>query len=161
MIDDTPAPETDLPLPDDAEPASARKAEDAFRTISEVAEELEIAPYVLRYWETRFPNVRPLKRAGGRRYYRPSDVALLRRIQELLHQDGFTIPGVQKLLKDSRGGLPERPGAAPERVGEGMEGEDAEKRAQRHEALAAVLADLQEIKGQVQGLRRQLEEIPG
>lgn len=79
------------------------KSATAFRTISEVADDLEVPPHVLRFWETKFSQVRPLKRGGGRRYYRPEDVALLRRIRTLLYQDGYTIKGVQKLLKDGAG----------------------------------------------------------
>ena len=76
------------------------KSAAAFRTISEVAEDLEVPPHVLRFWETKFTQVRPLKRGGGRRYYRPEDVALLQRIRELLYREGYTIKGVQKLLRD-------------------------------------------------------------
>ena len=76
------------------------KSPDAFRTISEVAEDLDLPQHVLRFWETRFPQVRPLKRAGGRRYYRPADVLLLRSIRQLLYDDGYTIKGVQRLLKE-------------------------------------------------------------
>ena len=76
------------------------KSADAFRTISEVAEELEVPQHVLRFWESRFPQVRPMKRAGGRRYYRPDDVALLRRIRQCLYEQGYTIKGVQKLLRE-------------------------------------------------------------
>jgi len=78
----------------------ASKSAEAFRTISEVAEELEVPQHVLRFWESRFPQVRPLKRAGGRRYYRPDDVALLRRIRQCLYDQGYTIKGVQKLLRE-------------------------------------------------------------
>lgn len=86
----------------------AAKSASAFRTISEVSVELEVPQHVLRFWETKFPQVKPMKRGGGRRYYRPDDVELLRRIQSLLYQDGYTIKGVQKLLRESRGlaGLP-------------------------------------------------------
>lgn len=76
------------------------KSPEAFRTISEVSEVLETPAHVLRFWETRFPQIRPVKRAGGRRYYRPSDVALLQGIKRLLHEDGMTIRGVQKLLRE-------------------------------------------------------------
>lgn len=76
------------------------KSATAFRTISEVAGELDVPQHVLRFWETRFSQIRPLKRAGGRRYYRPEDVELLRRIREFLYQQGYTIRGVQKLLRD-------------------------------------------------------------
>jgi DNA-binding transcriptional MerR regulator len=76
------------------------KSPDAFRTISEVAEHLDTPAHVLRFWESRFPQIRPVKRAGGRRYYRPSDVALLSGIKRLLHDEGLTIRGVQKILRD-------------------------------------------------------------
>lgn len=82
-----------------------RKSEHAFRTIGELAGELGVPQHILRYWETRFPQLRPLQRAGNRRYYRPDDVALARRIHRLLNQDGYTIRGVQQLLaKGGRGG---------------------------------------------------------
>jgi DNA-binding transcriptional MerR regulator len=86
------------------------KSATAFRTISEVSAELGVPQHVLRFWETRFPQVKPLKRGGGRRYYRPEDVELLRRIQRLLYEEGYTIKGVQKLLRESRGGRPAAPG---------------------------------------------------
>jgi len=76
------------------------KSPEAFRTISEVAEALETPAHVLRFWESRFPQIRPVKRAGGRRYYRPSDVALLSGIRHLLHDQGMTIRGVQKVLRE-------------------------------------------------------------
>ncbi|MCS0503526.1 MerR family transcriptional regulator [Ancylobacter mangrovi] len=76
------------------------KGPDAFRTISEVAEDLDLPQHVLRFWETRFPQIRPLKRGGGRRYYRPDDVELLRGIRHLLYAEGYTIRGVQRILKE-------------------------------------------------------------
>jgi DNA-binding transcriptional MerR regulator len=82
-----------------------RKAPSAFRTISEVADDLHIPQHVLRFWETKFPQLKPLKRGGGRRYYRPEDIALLRRISELLYSQGYTIKGVQRLLRE--GGVAE------------------------------------------------------
>ncbi len=75
------------------------KSVEAFRTISEVANELAIAKHVLRFWESRFPQIKPMKRGGGRRYYRPEDMALLRGIRHLLHSEGYTIRGVQKILR--------------------------------------------------------------
>jgi len=85
----------------------AAKSATAFRTISEVASELDLPQHVLRFWETKFTAIRPLKRAGGRRYYRPEDIDLLRRIRNLLYDDGYTIKGVQKLLRDGgMSGLP-------------------------------------------------------
>lgn len=76
------------------------KSPEAFRTISEVAETLTVPPHVLRFWETRFPQVKPVKRGGGRRYYRPEDIRLLRGIRGLLYDDGITIKGVQKILRE-------------------------------------------------------------
>src|ERR1700712_5783481 len=76
------------------------KSADAFRTISEVAEDLDLPQHIVRFWETRFPQIRPLKRAGGRRFYRPSDVLLLTAIRQLLYGEGYTIKGVQRLLKE-------------------------------------------------------------
>lgn len=100
------------------------KSPDAFRTISEVAELLQTPAHVLRFWETRFPQVRPVKRAGGRRYYRPSDVALLGGIKRLLHDEGMTIRGVQKVLRDQGvrhvAGLS---GDAPREDGDSLEAE--------------------------------------
>jgi len=89
------------------------KSASAFRTISEVADELEVPQHVLRFWETKFPQVRPLKRGGGRRYYRPEDVELLRQIRSLLYHEGYTIKGVQRLMRE---------GALKERV-EALEGD--------------------------------------
>src|SRR5690349_16705668 len=82
-----------------------KKAPTAFRTISEVADELHIPQHVLRFWETKFSQVKPLKRGGGRRYYRPDDIALLRRISDLLYIQGYTIKGVQRLLREGGGRL--------------------------------------------------------
>ena len=76
------------------------KSPDAFRTISEVAEDLDIPQHVLRFWETRFAQIKPLKRGGGRRYYRPDDVALLKGIRRLLYGEGYTIKGLQRILKE-------------------------------------------------------------
>ena len=79
------------------------KSEQAFRTIGELASELDVPQHILRYWESRFPQLKPLQRAGNRRYYRPADVALARRIHRLLNQDGYTIRGVQQLLASGGG----------------------------------------------------------
>jgi DNA-binding transcriptional MerR regulator len=76
------------------------KSADAFRTITEAAEELQLPQHVLRFWETRFPQIKPLKRAGGRRYYRPRDIEVLRAIKHLLYGEGYTIKGVQRILKE-------------------------------------------------------------
>lgn len=96
--------------------AALDKAAGAFRTIGEVSQDTGLPQHILRYWETRFPQLRPLQRAGKRRYYRPEDVALIRRIDDLLNQQGYTIRGVQKLLAaEARGGaaVVDTPSAAP------------------------------------------------
>ena len=114
--------------PAEAARAKPKKAPNAFRTISEVADELHIPQHVLRFWETKFPQVKPLKRGGGRRYYRPDDIALLRRISDLLYIQGYTIKGVQRLLREGGGKLSddippateaERAAAAAERADQG------------------------------------------
>lgn len=76
------------------------KSPDAFRTISEVGEEVDVPAHVLRFWETKFPQLAPMKRGGGRRYYRPADVALLKGVRRLLYEEGLTIKGLQKLLRE-------------------------------------------------------------
>ena len=81
----------------------SKKSSTAFRTISEVADQLDVPQHVLRFWESKFTPLRPLKRGGGRRYYRPEDIILLRRIHSLLYTDGYTIKGVQRLLRDGHG----------------------------------------------------------
>ena len=95
--------------------AAADKDPEAFRTIGELSEELGVAQHILRYWETKFPQLRPLQRAGNRRYYRPADVALARRIHHLLSNEGYTVRGVQKLLKEQpkADNAPAAPVAAP------------------------------------------------
>ena len=93
-----------------------RKSDLAFRTIGELAADLGLPQHILRYWETRFPQLKPLQRAGNRRYYRPDDVALARRIHRLLNQEGYTIRGVQQLLRKGDGGedrLSEAAASAP------------------------------------------------
>jgi DNA-binding transcriptional MerR regulator len=99
-----------------AAPRRSGKSGAAFRTTAEAAEELDVPAHVLRFWESKFPEVKPLKRGGGRRYYRPEDVDLLRRIRQFLYQEGYTIRGVQKLLRE--GGLrgAEPPAARAERA---------------------------------------------
>ena len=91
---------------DALEPSETKKVGGAFRTISEVADELGVQQHVLRFWETKFSQIRPMKRGGGRRYYRPEDVALLKHIHTLLYSEGYTIKGAQKLLKgQSKGSI--------------------------------------------------------
>ena len=85
-----------------SEPRAGVKSASAFRTISEVSAELGVPQHVLRFWETKFTQLRPLKRGGGRRYYRPEDITLLKHIQSLLYEEGYTIKGVQRLFRDGR-----------------------------------------------------------
>jgi DNA-binding transcriptional MerR regulator len=105
------------------------KAPEAFRTISEVAEGLDVPQHVLRFWETRFTQIRPMKRGGGRRYYRPNDVDLLNGIRQLLYGEGYTIRGVQRILRDhgvahvtaiGRGEIRPEPEGVPGREGEAV-----------------------------------------
>jgi DNA-binding transcriptional MerR regulator len=100
---------------------ATRKSDQAFRTIGELAGDLGVPQHILRYWETRFPQLRPLQRAGNRRYYRPADVQLAHRIHRLLNQDGYTIRGVQQLLdsgaSEGEEMRPAVPSAANERSG--------------------------------------------
>ena len=124
----------------------AGKSEHAFRTIGELAGELGVPQHILRYWETRFPQLKPLQRAGNRRYYRPDDVALARRIHGLLNNEGYTIRGVQQLLDRKDEGAkpfappPERAAEAP-RVAAAGGGVDRGKLRAVRERLAAALAE--------------------
>ncbi|MBB3900292.1 MerR family transcriptional regulator [Roseococcus suduntuyensis] len=121
---------SDLAEPDSR--ARPRKSAQAFRTISEASEQLSVPQHVLRFWETKFPQLKPLKRGGGRRYYRPEDLALLRRISGLLYTEGYTIKGVQRLLAE---GEPEAP-SAPEVPGVVEALEELEALAARLRAMA-------------------------
>jgi len=143
----------------------AEKSASAFRTISEVAAELDLPQHVLRFWETKFPQVRPMKRGGGRRYYRPDDMQLLRRIRDLLYVDGYTIKGVQKLLRQSgsvRNFVSETEDRIP--LGEGGESAttDAPPPPHNSETPSGAIADdrlraeLSEIVADLKGLHTQL-----
>ncbi|MGO8919348.1 MAG: MerR family transcriptional regulator [Stellaceae bacterium] len=138
--------------PDRSSRRQAKSAE-AFRTISEVAQELEVPQHVLRFWESRFPQVKPLKRAGGRRYYRPDDVVLLRRIRQCLYDQGYTIKGVQKLLREGalkgEGALPRAPAAVPM---------PAPARSSKESKEANPRATLMELKRELQELRDLLKK---
>jgi DNA-binding transcriptional MerR regulator len=138
------------------EPTRPRgKSAAAFRTISEVATALELPQHVLRFWETRFPQIKPLKRGGGRRYYRPEDVALLQDIRRLLYSEGYTIKGVQRLLRDgalknARGGdenagprpsVPVRPPAAHKPAGELSEAARL--------AIRSAISELEDIRSEL------------
>ena len=118
------------------------KANDAFKTISEVSALLDVPQHVLRFWESKFSSLRPLKRSGGRRYYRPDDVAVLRRIRQLLYVDGFTIKGAQKLVRSKAAAT--KPNA-PVTVSSAS-GND----------LAAAMAMLDDVKTRLAALKQQL-----
>jgi DNA-binding transcriptional MerR regulator len=153
MVDRAPArPVTPLDAVHD--PAAREKSPQAFRTISEVAEDLDTPAHVLRFWETKFPHLNPLKRGGGRRYYRPADVALLKGIRALLYAEGLTIKGLQKVFREKgpryvaavgAGLSPEPDDAAPEP-------------APAHEAaapgLAQVIARLEAVRDRLRGAAR-------
>ena len=117
------------------------KSPEAYRTIREVADSLDLPQHVLRFWETRFPQIRPLKRAGGRRYYRPDDIERLRIIKRLLYDEGYTIKGVQKLFKEQ--GVQALSSAAAEPAGGAGLSAAASKLAE--DDLAALRAALAEI----------------
>lgn len=125
------------------------KSPSAFRTISEVANELEVPQHVLRFWESKFSQVRPLKRGGGRRYYRPEDVELLRRIRALLYDDGYTIKGVQKLLRENG----RRPVSGPGRPSQ-VRGPSDGKRGGREGQIQRVIDDLTDLRDLLQRQKR-------
>ncbi|MFO1067611.1 MAG: MerR family transcriptional regulator [Geminicoccaceae bacterium] len=131
------------------------KSSTAFRTISEVAEELDVAQHVLRFWESKFPQVRPLKRGGGRRYYRPEDVDLLRQIRTLLYESGYTIKGAQKLLR-ARRGRPED-GAEPAPRQQALEITPAPPRlsaAELRRRLKPIVGELADLRDELHAARR-------
>jgi len=119
------------------------KSSSAFRTISEVAEVLDLPQHVLRFWETKFNTIKPMKRGGGRRYYRPQDIDVLRRIRALLYDDGYTIKGVQKLFKE---GGKESLKEGPERAVVKSPENAAENAAEFRQELKSILGELQELR---------------
>jgi DNA-binding transcriptional MerR regulator len=119
------------------------KSAAAFRTISEVAGELDLPQHVLRFWETKFPSIRPLKRGGGRRYYRPEDVVLLRRIRDLLYAQGYTIKGVQKLIRHNGQRGDGETGGSP---AAGAKPSDAAAGENRRRSLTVVLKELEDLR---------------
>lgn len=131
----------------------AAKSAAAFRTISEVASELKLPQHVLRFWESKFTAIRPMKRGGGRRYYRPEDVALLTRIRDLLHNDGYTIKGVQKLLRESGGKLKAVPPVAAASSGAQA---PAPAPAEGDRFAAETRAQLKSLLGELEDLRATL-----
>ncbi len=123
--------------------AGSTKSATAFRTISEVATTLDLPQHVLRFWETKFNQIRPLKRGGGRRYYRPEDIELLRQIRSLLYDSGYTIKGVQKLLREGSGSLPEAEASAQNPA----TAEAASSSGPDIAELQSILKELRDIKG--------------
>jgi DNA-binding transcriptional MerR regulator len=141
-------------------PASApmEKSPEAYRTIREVADSLDLPQHVLRFWETRFPQIRPLKRAGGRRYYRPDDIERLRLIKRLLYEEGYTIKGVQKLFKEQ--GVQALSAAALSPVESSLEMADAvEPEARSEMGPAAREAHSGMADGDLAALREALTQI--
>lgn len=128
----------------------AQKAAGAFRTISEVADELSVEQHVLRFWETKFSHIKPLKRGGGRRYYRPEDVELLKNIHYLLYSEGYTIKGVQKLLSATRGNLSQRVESSAVVLAPADQGADASPVAaaveKNRNELESMLAELKSMR---------------
>ena len=139
--------------PVEARRRGSAKSASAFRTISEVANELDVPQHVLRFWESKFIQVKPMKRGGGRRYYRPEDIDLLRSIRELLYTDGYTIKGVQKLLRE--GGVK----ALAERQNSRAQLEDPEPRARPEAVPAAPAADASEVEALRAALAELVEEL--
>jgi len=135
-------------------PSKPTKSAEAFRTISEVAVELDLPQHVLRFWETKFSKLRPLKRGGGRRYYRPEDVALLRHIRSLLYDEGYTIKGVQKLLRQggtSKDELMQRHGAPTTAPAAADPADSATATAPSATAIRAAITELEQLRDTLRG----------
>lgn len=137
----------ELPSPT-LERRGGSKSASAFRTISEVASELNVPQHVLRFWEGKFTQISPLKRGGGRRYYRPEDIELLRRIRTLLYEEGYTIMGVQKLLRSGNGAKASNPSTSLENTA-AQAGMDPAKRLE----LRSILLELEGLGNRLQKLQ--------
>lgn len=154
--------------------ARVRKSANAFRTISEVSDSLDVPQHVLRFWETKFSQIKPMKRGGGRRYYRPEDILLLRGVRDLLYIDGYTIKGVQKLLREGgvkilqerAGGVDEpadapverpsaesTPASAPTAAAPVAETTKPDSAADPRQALADVLTELEQLKSLISQIK--------
>jgi len=136
------------PLNTTLERRGGSKSASAFRTISEVAAELNVPQHVLRFWEGKFSQISPLKRGGGRRYYRPEDIDLLRRIRALLYEEGYTIMGVQKLLRNGNGSKEAKSSEAIESAAP-RPAIDPAKRSE----LRSILHELEDLQGALQKLQ--------
>lgn len=150
--------------------ARSTKSAAAFRTISEVADELDVAQHVLRFWESKFPQVRPLKRGGGRRYYRPEDVDLLRQIRSLLYEEGYTIRGAQKHLKGQRrtthdaengNGGDQRADGAPVGIASPEAQRAPELPLEHADASAQTRERLFDLRAELVALRKVLRDVTG
>jgi DNA-binding transcriptional MerR regulator len=135
------------------------KSAAAFRTISEVATELSVPSHVLRFWETKFTKIRPMKRGGGRRYYRPEDIVLLRQIRSLLYDDGYTIKGVQKLLRDGNQKKIREQAAPVAKKSPPVAGPVAASAEAAPDISPARRAELQGVLDELVSLRKVLDEI--
>ncbi len=125
---------------------SLGKSAFAFRTISEVSKELQVPTHVLRFWEAKFSSIKPLKRGGGRRYYRPEDLDLLRKIKSLLYDDGYTIKGVQKLLKDQNKEVPDLIKAlSPSEILRGRDNQE-DLTVSKKEQIKEIVDELEELR---------------
>ena len=134
------------------------KSPDAFKTISEVADELDLPQHVLRFWETRFKQIKPLKRGGGRRYYRPDDVLLLKGIRHLLYAEGYTIKGVQRILKEQGNRFVTAVATGAPVLAEGQPSKQAVPVAQVASAMAAAKPPQGDVRSQLQGVLTELLE---
>lgn len=137
------------------------KGPEAFRTISEAADELNVPQHVLRFWETKFAFIRPMKRAGGRRFYRPSDIAVLRGVRRLLHDEGYTIKGVQRLHREEgvrrliaagEGAVAPGSAAAPGSTNEGLGLDSSALSDGARDRLSEILAELEATKARLDGM---------
>ena len=136
-------------------PRHGSKSAAAFRTISEVATELDLPQHVLRFWESKFNAIKPMKRGGGRRYYRPEDVALIRQIRDLLYADGHTIKGVQKLLRDGVGKIAGTAAKAPKQAAEPPAAPASGNAAAGD---AALRAELESVADELEDIRSLLQD---
>lgn len=137
----------------DIDISSRTKSPKAFRTISEAARELDLPQHVLRFWETKFPQIKPMKRAGGRRFYRPEDVELLNRIKILLHTEGYTIKGVQKLLRQNGQGT-EQGVTPPHPENDNRSAETADLRSRIETEISAAISELESAHAKLLSVRK-------
>ena len=136
-----------------------KKSPKAFRTISEAARELDLPQHVLRFWETKFPQIKPMKRAGGRRFYRPEDVELLTRIKTLLHTEGYTIKGVQKLLRQNGNGQGQKQGGNQSTIASAPENDNQiaaanDQQLYMEAEINAAISELENLRADLLAIRK-------